>query len=246
MTLPSHVTSRAPQPSIVPAEVEPRQTAMEKAASILPESQREKLLQEERRKNQQAVSERKRPSRRRRPQQPDPFAKQIVLENVKKARKTNPFGLQSLLKVAQNGGRINLDPDRSKTHRTKRTVNERAIYEHVTVTKEMKEREERDRLAEEQRKEQEELQLDAEFKDMREREREERMQLATEWRLEDTVASGMRYAYRLAKIEHTLFGEGEDKKKRDTLVYLGLELKKLPDNDAVTTLMTIEFDENDI
>lgn len=235
MTLPAHVTNTKK------VESPKKPDSLSEAVSILPEHTREKVLRQEEKRRAAAASERKRPSRRRRPE--DPSVKKAVLQNAKRSRQGQSMGLASLLATASNADSIiKLDPNRNRTHREHRSTSERTFYEGVTMTKERKEREERERLEAERKRVEEEQAVDEHFRQMRIQERNERRRLSDKWRRQETVAAGMRHAYRLAKVERNLFCDPNDKNK-DSLSYLGLKLLPVEEDGTVTELMTIEVEE---
>ncbi|CAN8071292.1 unnamed protein product [Agarophyton chilense] len=214
--------------------------SLTEAASILPEHTREKVLREEEKRRAAAASERKRPSRKRRSE--DPAAKKAVLQNAKRSRQGQSFGLASLLAAASNSSSlIKLDPNRNKQHRDFRSTNERAVYAGVTMTKERKEREERERREAEQRRIDEEQAIDDHFRQMRIQERNERRRLSKKWRTMETVAADMRHAYRLAKIERTLFDPKD--KEMASLQDFGLKLQPMGEDPQVTEMWTIEIED---
>ncbi|KAI0561971.1 hypothetical protein FGB62_68g168 [Gracilaria domingensis] len=214
--------------------------SLTEAASILPEHTREKVLREEEKRRAAAASERKRPSRKRRREEPS--AKKAVLQNAKRSRQGQSFGLASLLATASNtSSLIKLDPNRSKQHRDFRSTNERAVYAGVTMTKERKEREERERREAEQKRIEEEEAIDEHFRQMRMQERNERRRLSRKWRMEETVAADMRHSYRLAKIERTLFDPKD--KNMASLEAFGLQLRAIEEDAKVTEMWTIEIED---
>lgn len=224
--------------------------ALSNAASILPAAHRDRLLADTKKK----AAERKRPGAGRRGEQrqvrsamAEERDKALIRENVRRAQAANPkfADLGSLLKMTERTagqGLIRLNSERKDRPQVKRRkVSERDIYAGVTMTKEMREREEKERLRREQAVREERERVHEHFRQMRIREREELDRLEHMWKMEETVASGMRNSYRLARHERELFDQQEeDRQKKDSLTYLGLNIKSVGVDDLTTNLLTVE------
>lgn len=237
-TIPSHAMPAKPNQ----IDTSKLNSSLNEAASILPEHTREKVLREEEKRRAAASSERKRPSKRRRPE--DPSAKRAVIQNANRSRQGQFQGLAALLAGASaSSSLIQLDPNRSKRHRDHRAPDERTVYAGVVMTKEKKEREEREREEAKRRLVEEEKEVDEHFAQLRINERNERARCSNKWRGEETVAAGMREAYRMAFAEKQLFGRPEDHQKFGKLTTFGLTLRQGEHDAKVVQLMTIEIEE---
>lgn len=154
----------------------------------------------------------------------------------------NKFGLQNLLAAAaqsKSSSLIRLDPERGAMRKVKRS-DVGSVYKAVSMTKEAREREERLRQEENLRRQGEAEELAERYARKREMERKVRAEMAARWKREPTVAEGMRMAHYMAKAERSLFGRPQDKKKMDTLEYLGMRLIPLVEDEQTTKLLTIE------
>lgn len=248
LTLPAHVT-QCTKPAGSNEVIPPARQALSGAASILPESERARFVSEElRRRNARAsIRARKRPGRRtgdvaRRAAAAREGGGGGIGKNGKKSGQGVGFqGLNSLLKTAQlSSSLITLDPERGGGGgRVRESVCEKSVYEGVTTTKVMVEREMREKERMERERVLEMERLDAQFRELRHLQAVRRRELKRLWQLEETVAAGVRDSYVLARTERDLFA-GEHGKRKDCLSFVGLSLKKLTSDDFVDRLFTIE------
>lgn len=228
---------------------------LKSAASILPASEREKVLNESK---THSVEQRKRPgvSRKRsearslRSSVMEEREKAVIRRNVQRAQSSaSKFqGLDTLLKSTQKAvgeGLIRLDRSssskgKSQTSTKPRRLSEIDIYAGVTMSKEMREREENERREQKRRTEEERLAVIEHYRTLRKNERMERERLRIEWRKVETVAAGARQSHRLDRVERTLTRDDDDRLKGDPLSCLGLNLKPVQEDDLSTQLITVE------
>lgn len=228
---------------------------LKSAASILPASEREKILNESKSRN---IEQRKRPGVARKRSEARALRstvmeqrdKAVIMRNVQRAQSgpSNFQGLEALLQNVQKsvgGGLIRLDrpsasADKSRSANKRRRLSEKEIYAGVTMNKETREREERERLEQERRVEEERLAVIERYRTLREKEREERERLRTEWKRVETVAAGMRQSHRLERVEKSLSQDDDDHHQGDPLSSLGFRLKSIHDDELSTQLFTVE------
>lgn len=245
-TLPAHVTRGNPQHSYPPPsqpqhpEVKTQDKIIEDMASILPDADRERFIQEKK-KEMQATPKRKLPSSRKRRQRPDEQSTQKILANIKNSRKGTFKGLNSLLQAAKKSNNPVAKLESSK-HRTHTPNKAHAVYAEATMTKEMIEREAREKRQREIEMEEEQERIHMHFREMRQKEKDERESLSRKWQKIETVAAGMRHSYRLARHERVLFAEDRDAKCR-SLEHWGLTLFPIEEDEKVTELLTIHVEE---
>lgn len=239
MTLPAHIRQTTRPPSL-PANLSLMEKEVHAAATVLPEEDRERFIEKELRKRrveeEKGAPERKRPSKRRR------------TDNVKKiqqksmmARQGGRFqGLTSLMAAASAGANGSTGTKKGGK-RSSKALTSGDRYRNVTMTKEMKAKEERLKQEGIEKIEDEERRTREHFEERREYEKELRREQAGKWKREKTVASVMRDANKMMRLEMELFGDAE--KGIVTLSSLGLKLKGIEDNTWVTQLMTVEVSE---
>lgn len=228
---------------------------LKSAASILPAGEREKVLNESKthsgeQRKRPGVSRKRNEARSLRSSATEEREKAVIRRNVQRAQSSaSKFqGLDTLLKSTQKAvgeGLIRLDRSssskgKSQTSTKPRRLSERDIYAGVTMSKEMREREENERREEKRRFEEERLAIIEHYRTLRENERMERERLRNEWRKVETVAAGARQSHRLERVERTLTQDDDDHFKGDPLSCLGLILKPVQEDDLSTQLMTVE------
>lgn len=253
----SSIHGGPPQVAPTVAENEP---SVPDASSILPQASRERLLSAEKK----TLTERKPVGRRRIPPRSalaEERDRKVVMRNVQlaqdaqKSRAANTV-LQSLMKASQrateqglirlgskrgNGSSSDRGESNDSTPKRRKRMSEYDIYAGITMTKEQREREERERLAQEQRIREERERIVRHYKDLRAAEREERAQLLRTWKKVETVAAVSRDSYHLEHAERWLFASKADVSKRDSLNRFGLALKPIePVDDYAASLLTVE------
>lgn len=207
---------------------------------------RERFIEEERKKQElerkATAVERKRPTRKRRIESDGDVKKNVTKSgNIFSNHVPSSFGLQSLLEVAQPNKLIRPENNEGRSvKKVRREVDVSSFYRAASMTKEAIAREEKAKKEEERRKEEERKATEERYEARRKEEKKMRRKMAVDLKKEKTVAAGMRDAHLMARVEKFLFGDPEDREKMDTLEYVGLRLRPLGEDEAVTKLLTVE------